>query len=121
MTPAHATSYDTYDDLIQVTFDPTRPYTYCRVCGALFQLPPSGPHVSLNPAEETELRRLWSKQHARSHSSAQHRSLALSRRWLTPEAAHRLAAYGVIDLVSLATSEEHQDAYLKAPSTPEPL
>jgi len=88
-------------------FDPARPYTYCRICGTLVQ------------HSQDEVRRRWSHRHARfAHTATEHRQLALSGRWLTPEAAYRLAAFGVIDLQGLALDDELIHAYASSSATP---
>lgn len=94
-------------------FDPERSFTYCRICGDLYQAP------CFNERLAIELRLAWSKQHARKHTLKQHANLVLSRRWLMPEAAYRLAPYGVVDLVGLTLDDEVASAYAEAKGQPE--
>jgi len=88
-------------------FDPNKPHTYCRICGAIFQ------HSNI------KIRKRWSHGHADRHSEAEHVSLAKSGMWLTPAAQYRLAAYGVIDIVSAVTNEESEAALKEAPKVQE--
>lgn len=94
-------------------FDPERPFTYCRICGDLYQAP------AVTEGLAIEIRLSWSKQHAKKHTLKQHTELVLSRRWLTPEAAYRLAPYGVVDLIGLTLDEEVASAYAEAKGMPE--
>lgn len=92
--------------LPNLTFDPEVSYTYCRLCGAVFQDP------------DTINRRDWSFKHARKHSYRQHRLLQLSGRWLTPEAAYVLAAFGVVPVSDMVLDDEVADALAKSSPTP---
>ena len=104
------------------TFIPTRDYVYCRICGVIYQ-----PGLNRVPDEEYTnevilaaeiLRREWSQKHARIHSQAQHRQLALSGRHSTPEALQRLVPYGIIPVVDIVFSEESEHAGLTANRAP---
>lgn len=114
------------DSLEGLLFDASRPYDGCRICGAVFQTDydrnPVGQFknktgrrmfssVEAVNAYALQLRREWSREHNKQHTEREHRLLAMSGRWLTPEAAQRLAAFGVISLVDLALDDEVQDAY----------
>jgi hypothetical protein len=107
----------------EMSFIPNRDYTYCRVCGTIYQ-----PALSQVPDHEytaevqyaaTLLRREWSHNHAYTHSSTEHRQLHLSGRHLTPEAQTRLAAFGLIALTDLALDAESAAAGLEAPRMPD--
>lgn len=103
-------------------FIPTRDYTYCRICGEIYQ-------PQLNRVSEEEytsevilaaniLRREWSQRHARTHTSYEHRMLALSGRHCTPEALHRLVPFGIIPVSDIAFDPESEQSGLEAPRAP---
>lgn len=99
-------------------FDVNRPYSGCLICGVIFQST-----LDRTPGPDShdaqELRKAWTKNHAKTHPLSAHAQLALSERWCTPEAAIKLAAFGVIPLSDAAVSEEHRDALSQAKSLPE--
>lgn len=66
----------------------------------------------------TSLRKLWSQRHARTHTEREHVQLVLSGRWLTPEAAYRLAAFGVISIGDLVLDDEIAAAYKESSPVP---
>ena len=103
-------------------FMPDRDFVSCAICGAVFQHA-----LSRLPVEEiTEMttlaaelrRREWSRHHAASHTSTEHRQLAASGRKMTPEAAHKLATLGVVSLTDIVMSDEHRHAAATAPRAP---
>lgn len=103
-------------------FMPDRDYTYCRICGRVFQ-----PWLNRVPQEEYTqevvlaaelLRREWSQSHAKTHSATEHRQLALSGRHCTPEALEHLLPLGIIPLTDLALDDESRQAGLEAPRAP---
>jgi len=103
-------------------FDPSRPYTYCRICGTVYQ-----PGLNRLPicdiTDETDLaaelhRREWSSRHARLHSSTEHRSLERSGRHCTPEALQRLVPLGIIPVSDIVMNPESEHAGLTAPRAP---
>jgi hypothetical protein len=97
------------DQLAGLKFDPRSPHVYCGICGDVYQLDLNrNPHKYVSPAFDnnfvlveqygvTKLKE-WSQTHAREHTSNQHRLLALSNESVTPEAAHKLAAFGIIPI-----------------------
>lgn len=95
-------------------FDPAFPHTCCLICGDVFQS-----DADRDPFKDgTALRKAWSHVHAREHPSTAHRQLAMSGRWCTPEAAHVLAAFGVINLKDLVMDEEVSHALATASAVP---
>ena len=103
-------------------FMPNRDYTYCRICGTVYQ-----PELNRVPIEEytaevilaAELqRREWSQNHAKKHSETEHRQLAQSGRHCTPEALVRLVPLGIIPLSDLGLDAESAAAGLEAPRLP---
>lgn len=82
--------------LAGLLFDPDKPFTGCRVCGAIYQSPQDRRYGDTEVTREG--RRLWSVVHSRRHLPGEHVALAKSGKWCTPEAAKELAAFGVITL-----------------------
>lgn len=97
-----------------------RPWTACRICGLVFQ---SKLDRTNNFNEEAQLRALllrreWSIRHAKTHSATEHRELALSGRWLSPEAAQKLSSFGIIPLTDAVMDNEVEAALREAPRHP---
>lgn len=118
------------ESLTNFKFQAHNPHTYCRICGALFQS-----DFDRNPEEfvsddsnditlsdvisyATLKRKRWSQYHAATHSSQEHDLLVKRNLWLTPDAAYRLAAYGIIPLVDMVLNDEIEDSLRQAPSIP---
>lgn len=100
-----------FDGLSNFNFDLSKGYTYCGVCGALYQSP-------LQEPKATEDRRKWSFRHARTHKLVEHAELAKSGRHVTREAALKLMPYGIISLEDMVLDDELSKALQKASSTP---
>lgn len=105
-----------------IEFMPNRDYTYCRICGVIFQPALNRvaedaytPEVIL--AAEIQ-RREWSQTHARTHTTTEHRLLALSGRHCTPEALQRLVPFGIIPVTDLVMDPESEQAGLEANRAP---
>ena len=109
-------------------FSPHAHYTYCVICGVVFQTDLDR-DVAFNHmltlerrmilmAECRARRRRWSKAHARLHPDREHELLAKSGMWATPEAAHKLAAYGIIDIGDAIVSAEHSAALFESRPIP---
>lgn len=96
--------------LTGIEFDPDQPYRCCLLCGAIYQ-PPTARNTGV-------ARQLWAEIHAKSHSEDEHASLANSGRFCTPEAAFRLAPFGVFSLTDLALDNEVMHALKEAPRAP---
>lgn len=104
--------------LTGLNYDPAFSYAGCRICGKVYQSEADRNPVGLlsrNPrfctieevnAFATELRRNWSRKHAKEHSDKEHLDLAYSGQWCTPEAALLLAAFGTIPLTGDASIEQ---------------
>lgn len=119
-------------------------YTGCMICGELFQSSldrkllrfteqrnMKSPHRNGNRPKHTPyqkdlidrtalaantLRKEWASTHAKTHTEAQHHALRISGQFCTPQAAERLAPYGIFPLNS--TNEELDDAMFEAPRAP---
>lgn len=108
------------EHLTNLEFDPSRPYTYCRLCGDIFQ--PALNRLAfptlLDSLEATDQRKAWSHKHARTHTDAEHNQLLLSGLHCTPEALHKLVPFGIIPASDIAISNESEHAGLEAPKAP---
>lgn len=104
-------------------FTPRTSYVCCRLCGKVFQSrldrqqleEPN--NVELNIAAY-RLRQTWAQKHAKLHSEKAHAALRSSGLFCTPEAANKLAAFGIIDLEQLAGNEEFASAYAESSAMP---
>lgn len=121
---AHGMAVGLHSSLVPgLEFDLQCPYTYCRICGSIFQSPydretkPDSPAMLVDAA--TAMRREWSYNHASSHTSLEHMLLELSGLWLLAEAAHKLAAFGIIPVSDMVLNPEIADAL--ATSKPIPV
>jgi hypothetical protein len=104
------------NSLVGLLFEPSRPYTACRICGKVYQ---SALDRALGNCPTTlEQRKSWSHQHARSHSSTQHRQLASSGLQFTPEAANALAAFGIVPLSDMVLNDEVESAMAESKAKP---
>lgn len=104
-------------------FNPKAAFSGCCICGAVFQSPLDRKVFQgwATPTEQvtaTVQRRNWSQYHARTmHTQKEHDDLAASGRFCTPEAAFRLAPYGIVTLTD-SFHEENRKAQEEAPRTP---
>jgi len=103
-----------------MVFNPNRDYTYCRICGVIYQ-----PELNRVPNPTAEiilaaeiLRRQWSQVHAKIHTSTEHRQLALSGRHCTPEALQKLVPFGIIPVTDIVFDQESEHAGLEAGRAP---
>lgn len=97
----------------------------CRLCGAVFQPAYYIKHplnLPLDPEKAYEAEREildWRSKHNSKHSPHEHMLLAMSGRVFTPEAAHKLAPFGLVPVsYQEENPEEVADALLKAPRAP---
>jgi hypothetical protein len=61
------------------------------------------------------LQRLWALAHNRTHPDWERRQLALSGRFLSPEATQALVPFGLIPISDLVMDGENEAAGLEAP------
>lgn len=104
-------------------FRKDREYAACRICGAIFQSKLAhmasdeeyevNPDIRVGIAIETKM---WRSRHNRIHSEKEHLALHASGLTFTPEAAYRLAPYGI---VTLDDNQEVADALLTSPRAPD--
>lgn len=102
-----------------IPFRADREYTFCRLCGELFQ--PALERVDVREytarvrAESMEMQRWWADTHNRTHQDWEHEQFILSGRFLSPEATYRLVPYGIIPLSDLVFDGDSAAAGLEAP------
>lgn len=106
--------------LTGLVFDPSKPHCGCGICGEVYQ-------SDLDRLEDPTLyerdlafdkRQQWRMQHSRSHTSTQHRQLRESGLFALPEAAGKLASFGIIPLTDTVRHVEINDALFEAPRAP---
>jgi hypothetical protein len=82
------------------------PWSACRICGLVYQNPDALKRIE------------WAQKHAHTHTDTEHRQFQLSGRQFTPEAANRLAAFGVIPILDLVLDDEVADALKESHPVP---
>lgn len=108
------------------TFDLTKPYAGCRLCGELYQseldrTPPVADSIqNLRVIDEAARRReRWRELHTkRMHTEKEVELFAASGLTFTPEAANRLAPLGIIPMTDAVLNGEVASALLEAPRAP---
>lgn len=114
-------------DTLGLEFLPDKPFQGCRICGAVFQSALDRDHPYRGLPEHMQLareysaiqrRKQWSLAHAKTHTEKEHLDLAMSGAWCTPEAAQKLAAYGVIAVSDLILNPEVSSALYEASAVP---
>lgn len=117
------------EQLPGLTFRLDCEYTACLICGEVYQSSyDRNPELHLSnwlPTIETVglfaqlMRKEWSRRHAKEeHTEKEHEDLRASGRFYTPEAAIKLAAFGLIDLVGLVMDDEIEDALRQSSPVP---
>lgn len=101
-------------------FDPSFTHAGCGICGEVFQS-----HLDRLQAPTVgefnralDMRLEWRIRHARMHSSTEHRQLRLSGLFALPEAAKKLASYGIIPLTDTVRHDESVHALAESPRAP---
>lgn len=97
--------------LINFRFDQSKPYAACRICGEIYQGDQNRMGSEAGLSE-------WRSSHNKLHPDREHISLIRSGRKFTPEAAQRLATFGIIDFAGLLVDPELTHAYATAPRAP---
>ena len=97
-------------------FNTQRPYCGCSLCGEVFQsdldrsVPPNHiPSNSLIARIAYDRRLRWRREHTCSHNHKRNGTFT------TPEAAQKLARYGIFSLVDLVMDDEISQALKEAP------
>jgi hypothetical protein len=117
-------------DVIESHFNPDYPYSYCRICGFVYQddfqrqpVPPgksSNAVTEPNDSLEKKLKRRdaiikHDRGHARDGSLAKYQA---SGYYFTPQATLALIPYGIIPVSEIALHDEHEDAARQAKREP---
>jgi len=103
-------------------FDPSYPFTYCRLCGDVYQTAQSRNYDPNDIVESALDRRAWSYKHiSTKHTQRELDALENSGLYMTPEAQYKLAPLGVVSLSDFKISEEHHQAGKDAPRYREDL
>lgn len=90
-------------------FDPDKPFRACLLCGDVYQ---SGLDRTPNPTDNqiavaAHYRQVWAEGHAKmQHKELEHRLLQISGMSMTPEAANKLAAFGLLPITDMAKFDE---------------
>lgn len=103
-----------------------REFAACRICGAIFQSRlntiavsdeeyAADPMIKLAASLETQE---WRRYHNTKHSEATHKAFRASGLTMTPEAAHKLAPFGLVPVDDALTLGETACALFEAPRTP---
>jgi hypothetical protein len=108
--------------LTTLTIRKDREFAACRICGAIFQ---SMLNIDVSDGEydaEIELAAHietteWRRKHNRRHSEKEHGQFRASGLTLTPEAAHKLAPFGLVAIGDSNDVEVAQAMY-EAPRAP---
>ena len=102
-----------------IPFRADREYTFCCICGELFQPElervPDQRYTREVQAQSLSIQRWWADSHNKTHPDWEHRQYKLSGRFLTPEATFRLVPYGIIPLSDLIFDSDSAAAGLEAP------
>lgn len=111
------------DKLAGLVFDKDKPFRACLICGAVFQSKGDRKTNSASSQRHVEqmahIRILWANKHAREHSIKEHDALKRSGNVMTPEAANKLAAFGLIPAVDAVLSDEINIALLESSAIPQ--
>ena len=108
-------------------FNPDDDYRACLICGAVYQswfdrnhrYLPVGLLKNKRAAIGKEKRQKWAINHARTHSIYEHQLLRKSGMSMTPEAAKKLAAFGLIPISDMLVNyEEVSGALLESSPVP---
>jgi len=95
-------------------FRADKPFRACLLCGEVYQTEDDRLELPVSAIG----RQAWADGHAKTHSDREHLLLKLSGNSMTPEAANRLAAFGIIPVSDMVLSEEHEAALRESNSMP---
>ena len=106
-----------------LTIRKDREYAACRICGAIFQ---SILNIKTSDVEYAPLIKLaatietneWRVKHNKRHSVREHMAFRASGLTLTPEAAIKLAPYGLVPVMDAYSNHEIVDALALAGRAP---
>jgi hypothetical protein len=108
-----------------LTIRKDREFAACRICGAIFQprlnTDTNDLEYAADPliavAASIEIKE-WRSNHNKKHTEHEHLAFVASGLTLTPEAAYRLAPFGLVATADALDSEEVAQAMLEAPRAP---
>lgn len=107
----------------EIPFRSDREYTFCRLCGAIFQPAleryPNEDYTPSVQAQSKEMQRWWADTHNKTHQDWEHEQFLSSGRFLSPEATYKLVPYGIIPLSDLVFDGDSAAAGLEAPRMPD--
>lgn len=108
--------------LPNLKFRANKPYRACLICGTVYQTDADRaiePNSSIDViAQAKERRDLWAVGHAKEHSNKAHNMLRVSGMMMTPEAAHKLAAFGLISVTDMIMVPEISNALFESSAIP---
>lgn len=89
-------------------FDPAKDYRACLICGDIFQsqldrMEFKTPDLIVDAKTSRDR---WARLHARRHTNREHHTLALSEGSMLPEAANKLAAFGLLPIMDMVDNDE---------------
>jgi len=102
-------------------FNPNFDHAGCQLCGRVFQSElDRKENRSLQEVQTAyTLRQQWRVKHARLHTANERAKLLKSGNMVTPEAAQRLAGFGIIPLTDLVNDAEVSVALLESDPVPD--
>jgi len=107
----------------EIPFRSDREYTFCRLCGDIFQPAlerySDEDYTPLVQAQSQEMQRWWRDTHNKTHQDWEHEQFLNSGRFLSPEATYKLVPYGIIPLSDLVFDGDSAAAGLEAPRMPD--
>ena len=106
------------ETLVNLEFRADRPYRACLLCGRIYQTDDDRDLSVCNSLNAVGRRQEWALIHAQRHPASLHRQLRQSGNGILPEAAYKLAAFGLIDISGLLFDEEIKAAYAESSATP---
>jgi hypothetical protein len=89
-------------------FEPNCDYRACLICGAVFQSWLDRHPVAPLKSKARRWRQEWADNHSKKHSRIEHERLRASGMSMTPTAANKLAAFGLIPISDMFELSVHQ-------------
>lgn len=108
------------EDLPGLEFNLNKPFRCCCICGALRQTEADRTANTVSEIAQTAwIRQRWAVKHAKTHSIKEHELFKLSGLVMTPEAAKRLVAFGVVSIGDAIRSPEISRALFESSPIPD--
>jgi hypothetical protein len=99
-------------------FDAAYPYSYCRICGMVYQPQFQRATPGDNALKKLQRRDAMVAHEVRHRADGSLREYQLSPTYLSPEAQYRLAPFGIASLSDIALNEGARHAAMTAPRKP---